>query len=244
MIVVLKIPYDASIVESHRRGASKGPDIIQKELGGKGVWKNVTIDEGDFSNTLEFIRKTAKKEYDKNNFVIGLGGDHSISYGLVKAFLEKYPKGGLIVFDAHLDCMDNFYPPTHEDWLRVLIEKENFDKVLVLGARKIHRLEKEFSKANSLRVSKDPNLESINDFIKDFNDIYISIDIDFIDSRYAPGTGWPEKGGISPEKAKKLLEFLKKTGKIKGMDLVELSPPKDINNITNKVAVSLLSVFF
>ena len=87
-------------------------------------------------------------------------------------------------------------------------------------------------------------MESIKDFIKDFNDIYISIDIDFIDSRYAPGTGWPEKGGISPEKAKKLLEFLKKTGKIKGMDLVELSPPKDINNITNKVAVSLLSGFF
>ena len=244
MTVVLKIPYDASIVESHRRGASKGPDILQKELGGKGVWKNVTIDEGDFSNTLEIIRKAAKKEYDKNNFVIGLGGDHSISYGLVKAFLEKYSKGGLIVFDAHLDCMDNFYPPTHEDWLRVLIEKENFDKVLVLGARKIHRIEKEFAKSHSLRVSKEPNLESINDFIKDFNDIYISIDIDFIDSRYAPGTGWPEKGGISPEKAKKLLEFLKKTGKVKGMDLVELSPPKDINNITNKVAVSLLSVFF
>src|SRR3989344_2485019 len=140
--------------------------------------------------------------------------------------------------------MKAIYPPTHEDWLRVLIEKENFDKVLVLGARKIHRIEKEFAKSHSLRVSKEPNLESINDFIKDFNDIYISIDIDFIDSRYAPGTGWPEKGGISPEKAKKLLEFLKKTGKVKGMDLVELSPPKDINNITNKVAVSLLSGFF
>ncbi|MEK6923172.1 MAG: arginase family protein [Nanoarchaeota archaeon] len=243
MTVVLKIPYDASIVESHRRGASKGPDALQKELGERGVWKDVEIDEGDFANTLEIIRKTAKKEYDKNNFVIGLGGDHSISYGLVKAFLEKHPKGGLIVFDAHFDCMDNFYPPTHEDWLRVLIEKDKFSQILLLGARKSHKIEREFAKSVKLYV-KEPKLEAIKDFIKDFKEIYVSIDIDVLDSKYAPGTGWPEKGGISPEKAKKLLEFLKKSGKVKGMDLVEFSPPRDVNNITNKVAVSLLSGFF
>src|SRR3989344_5365977 len=203
MITILKIPHDSSIVESHRRGASDGPDALQKELLGKGLWKDVKIDEGDFANTLETIRKSAKKEYDKNNFVIGVGGDHSISYGLVKAFLEKHPEGGLIVFDAHFDCMDNFYPPTHEDWLRVLIENDKFSKVLLLGARKSHKIEREFAEKNKLAVSRELNLE-----------------------------------------LKKILEFLKSTGKIKGMDLVEVSPPKDVNNITNKVAVSLLSVFF
>ena len=244
MITILKIPHDSSIVESHRRGASDGPDALQKELLGKGLWKDVKIDEGDFANTLETIRKSAKKEYDKNNFVIGVGGDHSISYGLVKAFLEKHPEGGLIVFDAHFDCMDNFYPPTHEDWLRVLIENDKFSKVLLLGARKSHKIEREFAEKNKLAVSRELNLELIKNFIKDLKEIYVSIDIDVLDSRYAPGTGWPEKDGIVPEQLKKILEFLKSTGKIKGMDLVEVSPPKDVNNITNKVAVSLLSVFF
>ena len=78
------------------------------------------------------------------------------------------------------------------------------------------------------------------DFAKTVDNIYISIDIDVIDPAFAPGTGWPEPLGIWPQQLATLLEFLKATKKVRGFDIVEVSPPQDMNNITSSLAARLL----
>ncbi|MBI2041381.1 MAG: arginase family protein [DPANN group archaeon] len=83
-------------------------------------------------------------------------------------------------------------------------------------------------------------LDYLKDFVKTVDNIYISIDIDAIEPAFAPGTGWPEPAGILPWQMIRMLQFLKATKKVRGFDIVEVSPPKDVNKITSRLAARLL----
>ena len=249
-ISIIKIPFDRCIVEQARRGAALAPDAIQKETESlfqfpKTTWLEIK-EKNDFNKLHKEIEATATKEYKKGNFVIGLGGDHSVSYGLMKAFAKKFPrKSGLIYFDAHLDCQDDFLPPTHEDVLRAVVNEKLFKRVFHYGARNYTEKEKIFVMQNiswdAMAVSIEAASEHIKEeLLKKVDNIYISIDIDAIDPAFAPGTGWPEPLGIFPQQLITLLEFLKATKKVRGFDIVEVSPPKDVNNITSRLAARIL----
>jgi len=230
---VLKIKFEEGIVEKEKRGTVDAPDEIQKLVKDKVEWVDVPIEGID--KTHENIYNSAK-EQDK---IVAVGGDHSISYPLVKAFLEKYPRGGLIVFDAHLDCMDNFNPPTHEDWLRTLVEQKDFHKIFAIGLRHTEEVEKEFAKDKIIQGS----IEDLKKFADKFDDIYISIDIDAFDPKFAPGTGWPEKDGLDPKDIVPVLKELFDSGKVKGLDIVEINPAKDIDFRTIQLGGKLLIDF-
>ncbi|MCX6774659.1 MAG: arginase family protein, partial [DPANN group archaeon] len=127
MYTIVKIPFDKCIVEKGRRGAALGPDEIEKDLKSHAKdmqkLKFVEVKENDdFEKLHKETENIAQNEYKKGNFVIGLGGDHSISYGLMKAFSKRFKNSGLICFDAHLDCEDDFLPPTHEDLLKAAVK--------------------------------------------------------------------------------------------------------------------------
>ena len=79
--------------------------------------------------------------------------------------------------------------------------------------------------------------------MKKVDNVYLSIDIDFFDPEFAPGTGYPEKNGFSPEQFLPILKELIKSGKVKGADIVEVSPPKDKDGMTAKLAARLLLEF-
>jgi len=235
MRTILKIPFDACIVDKEKRGAAEAPDIIQKFVK-DAIWKEIEI-SGDFETIQNNITKAALEE----EIIIGVGGDHSVFYGLMRAFSKKF-KGGLIFFDAHLDCEDDFHPPTHEDIIKAAVNEGFFEpeNILMIGSRKFYPKELEFVKEKKIKLGK---LEDIADFIRDKENLYISIDIDVFDPKFAPGTGYPEKEGLKPEDVFPVIKDLAKSGKVKGLDIVEVNPKKDIDNKTSKLAAKLLIEF-
>jgi len=196
----------------------------------------------------------------KENFYLGfVGGDHSVSYPLTRAFFdfcENYGKEPcLIVFDAHSDCMKpvdkNF--PTHEEWLRGLIE-DGFPikNILLVGARNLDKEEIKFLKEKNIKQIPIKNfiedlngtIESIMEFANN-KELYVSIDIDFIDPVFAPATGYLEEGGLSSKEFLYILERINKMKNLKVIDLVEINALMDekFDNRTIKLGKAIVNKF-
>lgn len=240
MAVVLKIPFDLGILEENKRGACEFPDEIYKKSDVKYI--NVPVNEGNFEETQNNIEKCALNEYKKGNFVIGLGGDHSVSYGLIKAFDKSFSKKGLIYFDAHPDCQDYFLPSTYEDILRCVIKDTKiFPNLILIGVREITEAENKYIKNKKIKIINSK--EGLREFLKSIENLYVSIDIDVIDPIYAPGTGEPVKNGLSPSELNIMLDEVIASKKIRGIDLVEVCPRLDKNKKTIRLATELLEKF-
>ncbi len=236
MAKILKIPFELGLVRKDKRGTSEAPDIIQN-FSENIDWEQVEVAK-DFETTSKNIIEAARKQ----SKILAVGGDHSITYSLVKAFSEKYSNNALIIFDAHLDCEDDFLPPTHEDIIKAIVNEKLVEpkNILIVGVRKFYPKEIEFIKDKEIKLGK---LEDIQEFIKNKENIYISIDIDVFDPEFAPGTGYPEKNGLKPEEIIPIIKELIATGKVKGADIVEVSPKFDSNNMTSKLAAKILAEF-
>ncbi len=214
--------------------------------------KDVAIDNSNIEKNNKAIYEKVKLNLDKTDKTIILGGDHSITYPCFKAFSECYNNPGLIVFDAHPDLMHNFNPPTHEDYLKTLIEEGHLKKedIILVGLRNWHKDEYDYLTKNNIRYF---NMKKISDIgIKElsetlmmnarkFEALYLSIDIDVADPSFAPGTGYIEPAGLTSRELLFLLQKLNLLKNIKAIDLVEINPDKDINEITSKLGAKILT---
>ena len=112
--------------------------------------ESIPVDTSNIEQTNQNI-----EEYFMQNdeIPIVLGGDHSITYACFKAFSKRFPGAGLLVFDAHPDLMNDFTPPTHEDYLRVLITQGYLkpEKIVIIGTRNWHQNEQQFLKQNRIK---------------------------------------------------------------------------------------------
>lgn len=213
----------------------------------KSNFKNLNIPKNNFEESIELIYKNALKK--KN--ILYVGGDHSITFPLAKAFKKNFPKKScLVIFDAHVDCMQNFFPPSHEDFVNYLVSKKilKASEIIIIGVRKIYKLEKEFLSKNKIKIIKASEIKkdfkkSLNDiklFTSKFDNIYLSIDIDAIDPEFAPGTGYLVKNGLDFKELKKIFELIK--DKIKLADLVEINLEKEKTK-TKKIALKIIKLF-
>lgn len=239
------------------KGSEEAPDAIEREL------KNIYCSENGFNKiyffdrvniNFENIEETNKSIFNailgKSNLII-LGGEHSITYSCFKAFAKGNKNFGLVVFDAHPDVVNNFSPPTQEDYLRVLIEEGmlNKDNVVLIGLRNFHSIEIEYLKANYIKYFDmkrifDDGVENICDILMEiilkWEKFYLSIDIDAVDPAYAPGTGHIEPGGLTSRELIYFVQRLKKMKNLGIVDIVEVNPSKDINNMTCKLAGKII----
>lgn len=218
--------------------------------------EEIHLDNSDVEYSGNLIYQNSKEIFDlRKEKTIFLGGDHSISYNIGKAFLDSCRKEGkepcLIVFDAHVDLMPAMKEPTHEEWLRALIEygfpSEN---ILIVGARNIHQKEIEFLNKENISIIKMntllTDLENTCDSIMEFSrgkELYLSLDIDVVDSSFAPATGYPETGGLSSREFLYLIQRLNKIKNLKAVDIVEINSDKDkkFDNQTIKLGAKILS---
>ena len=157
----------------------------------------------------------------------------------------------LIIFDAHPDCMEPAHKdsPTHEDWLRSLIE-QGFpeENILLIGVRNSDQNEILFLKNKKIKIiSMNQLLEDLEgtcDSITEFsngNNLYVSIDIDIIDPAFAPGTGYIEPGGLTSRQFIYLIQRVNLIKNLKAIDLVEINPEKDRGDLTVKLGAKILS---
>lgn len=215
--------------------------------------EEIHLDNSDLVLTNNLIYKNAFETFENKPRTVFLGGDHSISYSLSRAFFDYCDNSGketcLIVFDAHADCMTPMNEPTHEEWLRKLIE-DGFpaENILLVGVRNMWKDEIQFlaeKKIKTISVERlRDNLEEACDVIMEFSrgkELYVSIDIDVIDPAFAPGTGYPESGGISSRDFLYLTQRIYKLKNLRAVDIVEINPEKDLNNQTIKLGAKILS---
>jgi len=203
------------------------------------------------------VAEVDNSNFDKTNKIIenlesdiSIGGDHSTTYGLFKNFSKKNENAGLIIFDAHCDCVDNFSPPTHEDFNKVLIEEGYLksENLMFIGLRRVDSIEQDYLDEKGIKYIlmediKD-NATLINEikkFTSKLDNIYLSLDIDVLDPSEAPGTGYLEDNGMSLSDFKYILgEIIDE--KIKQVDIVEVNPVKDVDGLTVRAAREVLDL--
>ncbi len=224
-MLIVKVPFINGLGKT--KGCEKAPNVLAKNAG------EIKVDNDNAKESLKEIYSKAFQIIKKGEQVLFVGGDHSISYPLAKAFSKvSRKKKCLVVFDAHADCMKPMKEPTHEEWLRAVIEEKLFDRIILVGLRKIEPEEKRF-----LEKHKEVQICKAFDLPDDYN-LYLSIDIDVLDPSIAPGTGYLEPNGLSKEKFFQLIKKIK--GKARAIDLVEVNPDKDLNNKTIKLALDII----
>ncbi len=217
--------------------------------------EEIHLDNSNLEITNKLIYKNSFEAYEEHARTIFLGGDHSISYSLTRSFFDYCETSGkepcLIVFDAHPDVMEpvdrNF--PTHEEWLRGLIE-DGFPvkNILLVGVRNSDRAEVKFLKEKGIRMISvnrlNENLSDVCDSIMEFSnkkELYVSLDIDVIDPCFAPSTGYPEPGGLTSRQMIYLIQRINKIKNLKALDIVEINEVKDKDNLTIKLGAKILS---
>ena len=218
---VLSIPTSLGTLGKYDE-VEKSPEIILKDTPHKTLKPPV-------SNQQEFIDHIHSEalKYDE---LLAVGGDHSISYPLVFTFKEKYPEGKIVIFDAHPDCEVHTDTPTHEDWIRMLIEGGVVKpgEVYFIGVRKITGREREFMRKHEIEVNRQiPDLTG---------PVYLSIDIDVLDPEECDGFHFKEKDGLKISELIPMIKQLKPH--VKFADLVETFPDEK----TIEVAKQIISI--
>jgi len=204
-------------------GTVKGAEILSKKFN----TEKLELDNSNIEEQQNKIYNFIKQRLD--NKLIIIGGDHSISFPIGKTFMEKSKNPFLIIFDAHADCDFTNREPTHEEWLRALIEAGfPSECVLFIGLRKTWEVDEKFLEENKIKIFSCKEIKSAYDYIlerAEEKEIYISFDIDVFDSAVVNATGYPEQNGLTEEQGLNLLKKLKNLN-IKILDLVEFNPEK------------------
>lgn len=208
------------------------------------------ITVGNTLKMLEQVETVAGNILNWNKHPVFLGGDHSVTLGVLRAINKMYGKVAVIHFDAHCDTWStNFDEPVgHGTWLYNAISEKLVDpkKVISIGIRSPADDDaREFLSAHggttfTARYAHY-NLASMLNYITQCigdHPVYLTFDIDCLDPAYAPGTGTPEVGGFTSMWIIECLEHLYSLNWI-GMDIVEVSPPYDNSNITSLAAATI-----
>lgn len=198
----------------------------------------------DPSQAVDTLEQAIRKVREKSKIPIILGGEHTITLG---AFIGS-GADRLIVFDAHLDARDEylFSRLSHTTWLRRLVEKIGYEKMLHIG----FRATSEDEMASGLppieivpaSLLLDRKFDEVRNRIRWNSSYYLSIDMDVFDPAYAPGVGNPEPEGISPTILFDLFKELKELN-IVAFDICEVIPKYDPSGITSILASKVVLEF-
>ena len=203
---------------------------------------------------LKKISDINSKILDKKLFPITFGGEHSITPGCIAPFAKKFKKICLLHFDAHADLRESYNGEkfSHASAIKRCLDHKNVS-VISFGIRNISSSEIPFLKKNSKRINifwaKDKakwNLTKFKKLIKN-KTVYLTFDVDGLDSSIMPATGTPEPGGLLWDETLDIIKIAAKNSKIVGADINELSPIKGFNSynfLAAKLAYKILSYKF
>ena len=268
---IIGIPFDTA--SSFRTGSRFGPNgmrNISAMIKPNNVTMGVNImesikgaDLGDvpvipdyIMDTYDAIEKSLTDILDAGAVPIGLGGDHAVTLGELRAIAKKHGPVALVHFDSHLDLCDTVFgkkynhgtpfrraleegliDPSHSIQVGMrgsLYDPDDFKIAADLGFKVIP--------GNELhRMTAEELGQAIKERVGD-KKVFYTFDIDFVDPAYAPGTGTPEVGGFTSFETLEFIRQLKDLNFV-GFDVVEVAPPYDHSEITAYMGANIVFEF-
>lgn len=256
LLVLAGIPLD--LTSSFRPGSRQGPQAIRSASEGLEEYSpylnldlvdclfydlgDLLLPHGNLQVCFKRIEHLCRLLLQDDKLPIFLGGEHLITFPIVKAVLDFYPDLAVLHFDAHADLRDNYLGETysHATVIRRVCELVGTENVYQFGIRSGTREEfayggsfthfYPFEILHGLELSL-PKLKG--------RPLYITIDIDVVDPAYTPGTGTPEPCGVSPQELFRVFDLLRGRNVV-GCDFVELAPVYDRSGITTLLAAKLV----
>ena len=256
---VVIVPFGLEKTVSYGSGTKNGPkeiikashqvELYDEELHcepykkiGIRTLKPFKIDK-KIKSALQKISSTNEKILEQKLFPFTLGGEHSITPGCIAPFAKKFKKLCLLHFDAHADLRQSYNGEkfSHASAIRRCLDYQNVS-VISFGIRNISENEIKYLKKNSSKINifwaKDKARWNLNKFKKLIKNksVYLTFDVDGLDSSIMPATGTPEPGGLFWDETLKILKIAAKNSNIVGADVNELSPIKGFNSYNFLVA--------
>ncbi|MBB5149918.1 MULTISPECIES: agmatinase [Ureibacillus] len=206
---------------------------------------DIPLPFGNAQKSLDEIEKFVKKVLADGKIPIGMGGEHLVSWPVMKAVYEKYPDLAILHFDAHTDLRTDYEgePLSHATPIRKIAELIGPHNVYSFGIRSGLKEEFEWAKENGMYIAKFEVLEPLKEVLPTLKgrNVYITTDIDVLDPAFAPGTGTVDCGGItSKELLASIHEIARSEVNVVGFDLVEVAPVYDHSEMTANTASKLL----
>ena len=235
---------------SFMRGAAEAPPAIRAILNngagnfftesGINLEEHPFEDKGDFSITNYFdIEEITRNNHEADVPLITLGGDHSITYPVVKAVANMHSAIDILHFDAHADIYDEFEGDkySHACPFARILEEGLTENITQVGIRTLNTHQKEQAIKFNVDIREMRNLKT-DDLVMFKNPVYISLDMDVFDPAFAPGVSHHEPGGLTSRQVIDIIQQIKSP--IIGADIVEYNPQRDNNEITGALAAKLL----
>lgn len=246
-IIVQGICYDQK--SSFQKGPAKAPQLIRERFwsdaynhyaeNGVEVAPAVIDDKGDMTPSEYWdIYAWTKQNLGMGDRLLSFGGDHSITYPIIKAFAEKHGSFDILHIDAHGDLYDDFEGDkfSHACPFARIMEDQLTSRLVQVGIRTLnpHQREQVLKYQVQCVEMKDFSLSRIPSFTRP---VYISLDLDAFDPAYAPGVSHQESGGLTPREVLSILRSIKVP--IIGADIVEYNPDNDLGGITSALAAKM-----
>jgi arginase len=253
-LCVLGIELDQN--SSFQKGPALAPNRIRESYfsSSSNLWSEKGLDLGslhllydlgniDFktdADPFNQITSSAKAVLDQGSHMICLGGDHSITFPVIKAYAQKYDCLNILHLDAHPDLYDsldgNIY--SHASPFARIMEKKLVRRLVQAGIRTITGHQREQAEKFGVEVHEMKDGIDWLDELEFEGPVYLSLDLDCLDPAFAPGVSHHEPGGMTTRQVIDIIHRLK--GKIIGADIVEYNPDRDFASMTSMVAAKLL----
>ncbi|MEH7357936.1 agmatinase [Priestia megaterium] len=206
---------------------------------------DIPLPFGNPQRSLNIIEEYIDQLLAADKFPLGMGGEHLVSWPVMKAMYKKYPDLAIIHMDAHTDLREKYEgePLSHSTPIRKVAELIGPENVYSFGIRSGMKEEFQWAKENGMHISKFEVLEPLKEILPTLagRPVYVTIDIDVLDPAHAPGTGTVDAGGITSKELLASIHAIAKSDlRIVGGDLVEVAPIYDPSEQTANTASKLI----
>lgn len=246
-VCIVPVPYEATV--SYGRGTSQAPEAIreaslQVELFDDELWiepytvgiqtappVHMTPVDGSTKEPFKELHDTIANLIEFEKFPVIIGGEHSLTLGAVQACLEKYPDLSILQVDAHADCRDEYEgnPYSHASVSYHLYHALPQPKITQVGIRNISAGEAQWMNEAKPNIeifwARNQDKWNMADIVNTLSDnVYLTIDVDGLDSGIMPATGTPEPGGMTWYQLMELIKALCVRKNVVAADVVEFAP--------------------